>query len=258
MEHSLDELLAGLASPDPAVRDGWAADGLREGLVEGRWSTAEIARIRETALARLTDYQVHVRSFAALVLAWLVLTGERDPRIAPAALDWCSREEDTRGWDDELGWLHAVAHGADLLGALVRTDLAEPQDVLGAIGARMVAPGPAWTHQEHARLAAAAYRALERSTDVSAAWLEPVEAALTRFEESTADTDAAAGDPTAAPPPGWTHNVETTCTTLALVLAQGHPAPDHELDPAAREATSERLQGICARIVPYLFASPRP
>jgi hypothetical protein len=27
---------------------------------------------------------------------------------------WYPAERVTRGWDDELGWLHAVAHGADV------------------------------------------------------------------------------------------------------------------------------------------------
>ncbi|MGW5030708.1 DUF2785 domain-containing protein [Streptomyces nigra] len=33
---------------------------------------------------------------------------------------WYPQERDTPGWDDSLGWLHAVAHGADAVAAFVQ------------------------------------------------------------------------------------------------------------------------------------------
>lgn len=67
------------------------------------------------------------RTFAPLILASAV---NRDTATGAGHLDattvrrwlngfitWWVAETDIRGWDDELGWLHAVAHGADLAGA---------------------------------------------------------------------------------------------------------------------------------------------
>ncbi|MBC9958070.1 DUF2785 domain-containing protein [Yimella sp. cx-51] len=45
---------------------------------------------------------------------------------------------DTRGYDDELGWLHAVAHGADFLGSSAKVGAATPSEVLQPIAYRLV------------------------------------------------------------------------------------------------------------------------
>jgi hypothetical protein len=48
-------------------------------------------------------------------------SSRRSSRMASTTLaafaDWYPAETDLRGYNPELGWLHAVAHGADLLGA---------------------------------------------------------------------------------------------------------------------------------------------
>ena len=69
---------------------------------------------------RFADPQVQARTFAALILAWVVERGRYDEHWARAFTAWYPAETDLRGYDPELGWLHAVAHGADLLGVLGR------------------------------------------------------------------------------------------------------------------------------------------
>ncbi|HZE00056.1 MAG TPA: DUF2785 domain-containing protein, partial [Micromonosporaceae bacterium] len=41
------------------------------------------------------------------------LTDERVRDWQRAVGAWFLGETDLRGWDDQLGWLHAIAHGAD-------------------------------------------------------------------------------------------------------------------------------------------------
>ncbi|NNG39004.1 DUF2785 domain-containing protein [Flexivirga sp. ID2601S] len=40
------------------------------------------------------------------------------PAWTDAVLAWWPAEQDLRGYDEQLGWVHAVAHGADAVGAL--------------------------------------------------------------------------------------------------------------------------------------------
>ncbi|MGW6277632.1 DUF2785 domain-containing protein [Kribbella sp. NPDC055071] len=60
---------------------------------------------------------------------------------------------DLRGYDRELGWLHAVAHGGDLLGAFGRSSPVPPDEVLALASERLIAPADVvWRDHEHDRL----------------------------------------------------------------------------------------------------------
>ena len=52
--------------------------------------------------------------------------GEFEPSWLAAFTSWYPAETDLRGYDQKLGWLHAVAHGADLLGAFGRCPQVDP------------------------------------------------------------------------------------------------------------------------------------
>uniref|UniRef100_UPI0036D414D2 DUF2785 domain-containing protein n=1 Tax=Sphingopyxis terrae TaxID=33052 RepID=UPI0036D414D2 len=81
----------------------------------------------ETPRPRVSTHpDIQARSFAALVLARVldrvravpqVVAEETTDRWYGAFAAWFPAEVDTRGWDDTLGWLHAVAHGADAAAA---------------------------------------------------------------------------------------------------------------------------------------------
>lgn len=63
------------------------------------------------------------RSFTALLLALLLEDSRRNPwitshhisSIMDDTFSWLLNENDFRGYDEKLGWIHAFAHGADLL-----------------------------------------------------------------------------------------------------------------------------------------------
>src|SRR6202034_786369 len=78
---------------------------------------------------RLKDQELQARTFADLILAEVVerdmtsgrATAEASLRWRDAFASWYPAERDLRGWDERLGWLHAVAHGADALAQFGRS-----------------------------------------------------------------------------------------------------------------------------------------
>ena len=111
------ELADALADPDPAVRDGPAYSVLTTWISTGVLDE-QLPWLGSAMAARFTDDHVQARTFAPLVLAWVVERGGFEQGWVDAFERWYPAEADLRGYDSELGWLHAVAHGADLLGVL--------------------------------------------------------------------------------------------------------------------------------------------
>ncbi|MGE0740036.1 MAG: DUF2785 domain-containing protein [Hyphomonadaceae bacterium] len=145
-------LAACVASPDPALRDGVAFEGLTYWL-----RSQQLAP--ETMLALADDLQPRLaapegpgfeRPFAALVLSEVAradriapyLSAERRAQLLDAALTYFTGVRDYRGFDAQEGWRHGVAHGADLLlqlavnPAIGRADLIRIRDAI----ATQVAP----------------------------------------------------------------------------------------------------------------------
>lgn len=251
MTHDLGALLEGLASPDPAVRDGWAYAGLSDGIESGRFA-ADHDRIRASAIAHLRSDEIQARTFAPLVLQWLVLAGDRDRGAFDAVAAWYLAETDTRGYDDDLGWLHAVAHGADYLSAAVGAGVARGDEALELLARRTTLPGPVWRDQEDARVAHAAVRALsashESGHDGVQAYADPLRAALAEFEAAVADGSATGR------PPAWLANVYSTSATLYVAVAED-PLPGEGVDASPwREHLRAELASLLSRMTPWLLA----
>jgi hypothetical protein len=246
MSHDLGTLLDGLASADRAVRDGWAYAELAEGIESGRFDD-ERPRIRAAALTHLESDEVQARSFAPLMMTWLVITGDRDRAVFDAVARWYPAESDTRGHDDRLGWLHAVAHGADYLGECARAGIATGPQVLDLLAARLLGPGPAWRDQEDARIAHAAVLALGRCTEAeAAAWLDPVIAALDTLEEAADDQQ----DP--GRPPAWLHNTNATCASLYVALAEQPRDGEDDAQVDHADVARAALVRVMSRMTPWL------
>jgi uncharacterized protein DUF2785 len=189
LDAAVAELVTMLAAPDPAVRDdqayGVLASWIKHGVLDER-----LTPIGDEMAERLHHPQVQARTFAPLILAAAVerdteadvLTNVAVRRWWRAFADWWPVERDTRGWDERLGWLHAVAHGADLAGALgasrrmTQTDLHE---LLIVVGQRVVAPSPyRYEQMEEDRIARALARILARpqlTADAALAWLSSMD-----------------------------------------------------------------------------------
>ncbi|MEU0788341.1 DUF2785 domain-containing protein [Streptomyces sp. NPDC006173] len=214
-----DELSGMLVSPDPEVRDHQAYTAAARWIGEGRLDEV-LEDLGDTAVERFTHPEIQARSFAPLVLRCVLARAATVPHAVSkdsaehwwaAFATWYPAEEDTRGWDDSLGWLHAVAHGADAAAAFAQALPARRAALLELCARRMTAPTDyRYVQLEDARVARAICRILvepglsaEQATD----WLTVVSRA---FE---------GGGPGPVPP--WAFNSIATLQSLHLHLTRG-------------------------------------
>ncbi|MET7801399.1 DUF2785 domain-containing protein [Streptomyces decoyicus] len=238
-----DELSAMLVSPDPEVRDEQAYTAAARWIREGHLDEV-LEDLGDTAAERFTHPEIQARTFAPLVLRCVLTRGHAVPdavrgtaaeRWYAAFSAWYPSERDTRGWDDSLGWLHAVAHGADAAAAFAGALPARRAALLELCAHRMTAAHADYRYAqlEDARLAHAVSRILlapgltaEQATD----WLNVVTDALD------------GGGPGPVPP--WAFNTFATLQSLHLHLTRGLAdggAPPHASVVAARVAALLRL-----------------
>jgi hypothetical protein len=170
----LDELTGLLGHPDPELRDDIAYTTLAQWIYRQKVVPPEQrARLMDvwltnlkTGIGEAETPSVLRRSFSALALGLLAITDNEAPYLEPAAftrlfdsaLVYLREERDVRGYDATLGWLHSVAHTADLLKFLARsTHLSVPQQarVLTAISDKIAAVSTPLVHGEDERLARA-------------------------------------------------------------------------------------------------------
>lgn len=247
------ELSELLGSPDPVLRDDCAfglsanwivrqkllePDELRE--LARRW-TANLER----GLGSQGDDSVLLRSFSALSLSLIAARDLQTPFLAEqevrelleGALDYSAREQDLRDWDPKLGWIHAVAHTADLLKFLARNphiDAAGLNQILDAVEQRLATPMErAFSMGEDERLA----------RTLAAVVLRPEhdEQGFEAFLEGLTETRSRARDaqPFAATNVAIAENISHTLRALHSLLAAAADLPPHA--QLARDATLRAL-----------------
>jgi hypothetical protein len=140
----VDELVAELStmlrSPDPQIRDAQAYSTLATWIGSGVLGADELRALGDDMVGRFADSEIQARTFAPLILDSIVSQGVFEPSWVPPFERWYVAEEDLRGFDPKLGWLHAVAHGSDLLGALARVQAVEPVQMLRLGIGRLLTP----------------------------------------------------------------------------------------------------------------------
>lgn len=168
------ELVEALASPDPVTRDQHAYRVLGTWTVRGDLDS-QLGELGDRMTAMLRHPEVQARAFAVEVLAAVINRDTAADVLDPATVlrwrdafvDWYRSETDLRGWDERLGWLHAVAHGADALdelGVSPRLGGADLTGLLDLAVSRLTTPtGYLFAHQEDDRLAYALTRLLSRA-----------------------------------------------------------------------------------------------
>jgi hypothetical protein len=98
-------------------------------------------------------------------------------RFVDRALDYFVREQDLRGFDASRGWMHTVAHTADLLKFLARSDRWAPATLarlLDAMRAKIESSEAVFAWGENDRMALALHSAVRRpdaDTAVVDAWI---------------------------------------------------------------------------------------
>ncbi|MCD5323320.1 MULTISPECIES: DUF2785 domain-containing protein [Pontibacillus] len=129
----MEWMLTFIGDPDPELRDECIYPAFGRLIQEGRLHKDQVDKILETCLSeshlfyRIGEQKgdgVFTRSFSALVIAEVVHSDqgwkrERYEQILNAVGEYLKEEQDMRGYVQGKGWAHSMAHGADLLVALV-------------------------------------------------------------------------------------------------------------------------------------------
>ncbi|MBR7837586.1 DUF2785 domain-containing protein [Actinospica durhamensis] len=239
---ALAELVELLRSPDPQIRDELAATAISL-LLDDLDEDARV-RLGDTMAARLTAPEIYERSFPPLILAGLVRRGTWRAGWLEAFEAWYPAEQDLRGHDPELGWLHAFAHGADLLGAFGRHPAVAPERMLRLAAARLLAPtGYVLRDQEDDRLAYALALTLTREelgAEESVAWLGLI---AEEFER---------GEPGPVPP--FATNTMRTLRMLYLCADRGVRVRGREevVPVRHRDAVKEELARVLGMTFPMV------
>jgi hypothetical protein len=189
------ELTGMLGDPDPKVRDGlayptlaaWISEGVYDDLLHGLGDgmTAGL----DVGLGSDGSDTVFRRSASARILCQCIARDNAKQLLGPDALmtwgdraaSWWVRERDLRGFVPGRGWAHAIANGADVIGALALSSSMgrlELTVLLDVVADRVLKPsGYLWCHGEDDRVAAATMNALRRDIlglDVLEPWLARV------------------------------------------------------------------------------------
>lgn len=205
----IGELNTMLGSPDPELRDDIAYSVLANWIYRQRIvPVEERLRLLETWERQLTSGigerdtpTVIRRSFSALSLGVLVILDNEAPyldravfaRVLESAITYLKAERDVRGFDARFGWLHSVAHTADLLKFLARNphlQVAEQALILNAIAEKLSVVDTPLVHGEPERLARAVQSVVARPDFDEAgfvAWLKAM-APIRRTTPPTAAT----------------------------------------------------------------------
>lgn len=142
-----------------------------------------VHELGEHCVELLASAPIQGRSFAAVALAYLPMTGVWDDAWTEPFLVWWTGECDVRGYDSDLGWVHSVAHGADVVGELGLHTQIPVARLLAAVAERVLSTAPGtWRDQEDTRLALAVGQVLGRASrddittfvDTLRAGLEPL------------------------------------------------------------------------------------
>ncbi|MEJ7833286.1 MAG: DUF2785 domain-containing protein [Nocardioides sp.] len=197
------ELTRMLGDTDPHLRDDLAYPTLATWVERGEYDDLLLglgdgmaAGLRVGVGETGTD-SVFRRSFSALVLCECIARDTNLPLVPGGkVLEWGDRvatwllaEQDLRGYVPGKGWAHAVAHGADAIGALAcspHIGAAELAVLLDVIAERLVRPVEAlFVNEEPDRLAVATFEVLRRdkvTIEVLEPWVERIADAARRHE----------------------------------------------------------------------------
>lgn len=182
IENLTEELLNGIGSTDPDVRDSIGyetyANWLDQGKIPPEMMRACITRLTvnlEQGLGERDTDTVFLRSFSALLLAETVhhdnknhmLEKDEIHNILIKCLVYLKGERDARGYIEGKGWAHALAHTADLLYTLASNrfiDRGELEQIMHAITSKLTEPTDwAYRHGEDDRLMQAAAGVVQRN-----------------------------------------------------------------------------------------------
>jgi len=201
------EMLENLGSTDPELRDGLIYPLLVKIIESDILSPERLNHIMETCLdERHLFYRlgergdsVFMRSFSSLAIAALLTADAEKPfldrdifsTITDKIIWYIEGETDTRGYVEEKGWAHSIAHSADMLMALVKNPSFSPNkfsSILNAIENCIFKENAAYVDGEDERLIVSIKTMIDKglSDDVLDNW-------ICRISKKLEDVHAAEG-----------------------------------------------------------------
>ena len=191
---ALVALIACLGDPDPNIRDKHAFERLAAAMRAGEVDrdTLTLMQTRLLELVAAPDPRGFQRPFAILTLAEVARPDRITPgmpeaqrqQLVAAAAGFLSGITDYRDFSDKDGFIHAVAHGADLalqLGLNAAISKAQLDTLLAAIATQVAPKDPrvAYSAGESDRLARAVIFIAQRKLHSDAEWKAWFESVMT-------------------------------------------------------------------------------
>jgi hypothetical protein len=184
-------LMECLASPDSQLRDTYGFEILSRWIRRGVLKADSLKRMIATLTPNLkmgigergTDSAFR-RTFSALILSELIRQDNLTPyleqkevkTLLEAGVTYLTNEQDLRGFDKEFGYVHGVAHGADVLFRLASSKQLEKADltqILEAVRSKVAPAGEnSYAFGEDERLARVVIAVLARGMFNVTEWSE--------------------------------------------------------------------------------------
>lgn len=249
----LPKLLTMLGDPDPVVRDEQAFMILAVWTDAGHFDPL-LRELGDTCAANLSSENVLLRSFSVLILAECVrrqkntklLDGATLNRWYEAWANWYPNEPDVRSYEDGVGWIHTVAHGADFARewALYWTD---PESLFGVTEVlhQRIRSVPAYLHQTEDDRLALAFLAVFNCRDFKSNELHEWS---TRYRTLCTHLESGVTPPSA-------HLAVKTLQSLHTLLHLGATIDGQRLRPAHPEEALEAVQDALRSVYDYYGAA---
>lgn len=184
LDQLIVKMVEHIGSTDPELRDKLIYTSFYHLTKNGYLDHKQMEYLIETCLDQnhlfigiglINDDSVFTRAFSTLVIALILgrdsgeqfLSEEMALKAIESSILYLQKEEDTRGYVEDKGWAHSIAHGADLLAKAVKHplfDLALASECLSTIG-KCILKDTAYIDEEDERLIYAVIALLEKGMD---------------------------------------------------------------------------------------------
>ena len=150
-QEELEWLWENIGNPNPEIRDSLVFNLFGQFIFEQLITKEQLRWIIEKVnVMNPLEYRIEefgsataYRSFSALVMGMILqvdgdqtsgydscLTNSERVTWMRNGIRYLTREQDRMGYDEKLGWVHAFAHGADLLGTIIAHPNCTQEDVV--------------------------------------------------------------------------------------------------------------------------------
>jgi hypothetical protein len=178
------DLVACLGDPNPQLRDATAFEALSTWMRSGELDAATLRKLRDAVMPGLTAWDAagFRAPFSALVMAEIArtdrikawMTADEREAMVQAAAKFLPSVKDYRGFSDQEGWRHGVAHGSDFVLQLALNpgvNKTQLDRLLEAIASQVAPAGaPAYHNAEPERLAQPVFYIAQRGMHDEDEW----------------------------------------------------------------------------------------